>query len=74
MLKQPLKPNSSNLKRNKIVFSNDNILYATSYYAYAAKKSSGPIAPGSKEIPEGSPNCLEVSDFVYISARFVKLL
>lgn len=25
-----------------------------------AKKSSAPAALGSKEIPEGSPNCLEV--------------
>lgn len=33
------------------------------YYAYLAKKSAGPIAPGSKEIPEGSPGCLEVGQF-----------
>lgn len=25
-----------------------------------AKKSAAPVALGSKEIPEGSPNCLEV--------------
>lgn len=29
-----------------------------------AKKSSGPIAPGSKEIPVGSPNCLAVNTFI----------
>jgi hypothetical protein len=28
-----------------------------------AKKSAAPMALGSKEIPEGSPNCLEVKEY-----------
>lgn len=30
----------------------------SSYAAAAARKAAGPAAPGSKEIPDGQPNCL----------------
>jgi replication factor C subunit 1 len=29
-----------------------------SFAAFKAKQSAGPSAPGSKEVPEGQPNCL----------------
>jgi BRCT domain type II-containing protein len=35
------------------------------YFAYKAKKESGPKAPGSKEIPEGAENCLLNLSFVF---------
>ena len=30
----------------------------SNFHQYQANKSAGPSAPGSKEIPEGEPNCL----------------
>lgn len=32
---------------------------------FMMRKSAGPIAPGSKEIPEGAPNCLNGLTFVF---------
>jgi replication factor C subunit 1 len=29
-----------------------------SFAAAAARKAAGPVAPGSKELPDGAPNCL----------------
>jgi replication factor C subunit 1 len=29
-----------------------------SYAAAAARRAAGPAAPGSKDIPDGAPNCL----------------
>ncbi len=37
----------------------------SSFRAAAAARSAGPKAPGSKEIPEGAPNCLEGLTFVF---------
>lgn len=36
-----------------------------SYRDYLMRKASGPIAPGSKEIPQGAPNCLAGLTFVF---------
>jgi len=36
-----------------------------SYRAYQASRAAGPKAPGSKEIPEGQPNCLAGLAFVF---------
>lgn len=35
------------------------------YGDYLRRKQQGPLAPGSKEIPQGSPNCLEGLTFVF---------
>lgn len=35
------------------------------YGDYLRRKQQGPAAPGSKEIPQGSPNCLEGLTFVF---------
>lgn len=37
----------------------------SSYREYLQRKATGPIAPGSKEIPEGAPNCLVGYTFVF---------
>jgi replication factor C subunit 1 len=36
-----------------------------SYRAYAATKAAGPANPGSKDIPEGQPDCLAGLTFVF---------
>lgn len=35
------------------------------YHEYMMRKSAGPSAPGSKEIPAGAPDCLEGLTFVF---------
>lgn len=36
-----------------------------SFAMIAAKRAAGPVAPGSKEIPYGEPNCLAGLTFVF---------
>ncbi len=35
------------------------------YFAMKAKQDAGPVAPGSKEIPQGAPNCLAPYTMVF---------
>ena len=38
---------------------------SSSYYTFIKRTATGPLAPGSKTIPQGSPNCLAGLTFVF---------
>jgi BRCT domain type II-containing protein len=56
---RPRSPHTS--KSNGVLPS----VLTTSWRAAAARNAAGPKAPGSKEIPEGAPDCLGNLTFVF---------